>query len=70
MIGYHSWCTTGVFNVTAFVLIYFYVICFFFVITFVMARYADDNTPHCIGKTQEEVISKLETYSKSIFEWF
>ena len=32
--------------------------------------YADDNTPYCIGKTPEEVISQLEKSSKSIFEWF
>ena len=34
------------------------------------ASYADDNTPYCIGKTPEEVISQLEKSSKSIFEWF
>ena len=32
--------------------------------------YADDDTPYCIGKTPEEVISQLEKSSKSIFEWF
>ena len=32
------------------------------------ASYADDNTPYCIGKTPEEVISQLEKSSKSIFE--
>ena len=31
-------------------------------------RYADDNTPYCIGKTLEEVISQLEKSSKSTFE--
>ena len=30
--------------------------------------YADDNTPYCIGKTPEEVISWLEKSSKSIFQ--
>ena len=34
------------------------------------ASYADDNTPYCIGKTPEEVLSQLEQSSKSIFEWF
>ena len=34
------------------------------------AKYADDNTPYCIGKTPQEVISQLEKSSKSIFEWF
>ena len=34
------------------------------------ASYADNNTPYCIGKTPEEVISQLEKSSKSIFEWF
>ena len=34
------------------------------------ASYADDNTPYCIGKTPQEVISQLEKSSKSIFEWF
>ena len=34
------------------------------------ASYADDNTPYCIGKTPEEVISQLEKPSKSFFEWF
>ena len=34
------------------------------------ASYADNNTPYCIGKTSEEVISQLEKSSKSIFEWF
>ena len=34
------------------------------------ASYADDNTPYCIGKTPEEVISQLEKSSKSIFEGF
>ena len=34
------------------------------------ASYADDNTPYCIGKTPEEVISQLEKSSKSIFAWF
>ena len=32
------------------------------------ASYADDNTPYCIGKTPEEVMSQLEKSSKSIFE--
>ena len=34
------------------------------------ASYADDNTPYCIGKAPEEVISQLENSSKSIFQWF
>ena len=34
------------------------------------ASYADDNTPYCIGKTPEEVISPLEKSSESAFEWF
>ena len=28
------------------------------------------NTPYCMGKTPEEVISQLEKSSKFIFEWF
>ena len=32
--------------------------------------YADDNTPYCIGNTAQEVISRLEKSSISIFEWF
>ena len=35
-----------------------------------MTSYADDNTPYCIGKTPQEVISQLGKSSKSIFEWF
>ena len=35
-----------------------------------VASYADDNTPYCISKTTEEVISQLEKSSISIFEWF
>ena len=34
------------------------------------ASYADDNTPYRTGKNPEDVISKLEKSSKSIFEWF
>ena len=34
------------------------------------ARYADNNTSECIGKTPEEVVSQLEKSSRSIFEWF
>ena len=34
------------------------------------ASYAGDNTPYCIGKTPEKVISQLEKSSKSFFEWF
>ena len=34
------------------------------------SSYAGDNTPYCIGKTPEEVISQLEKCSISIFEWF
>ena len=34
------------------------------------ASYADDNTPYCIGKGPEEVISQLEKSSKSVFQWF
>ena len=34
------------------------------------ASYADDNTPYYIGKTIEEVISKLEKPPISIFKWF
>ena len=30
----------------------------------------DDNTPYCIGKTPEKVISQLDKFSESIFEWF
>ena len=51
-----------------FYLIYFYVICFFFVMTD-FASYADNNTLYCIGKTPEEVTSQLQKSSKSIFEW-
>ena len=29
--------------------------------------YADDNSPYCIGKTPEEVISQSEKSSKTIF---
>ena len=43
---------------------------FFFCNDIDFASYADDNTPYCIGKTPEEVISQLEKSSKSIFEWF
>ena len=43
---------------------------FFFCNYIDFANYADDNTPYCIGKTPEEVISQLEKSSKSIFEWF
>ena len=30
--------------------------------------YTDHNTPYCIGKTPEEVISQSQKSSKSIFE--
>ena len=52
-----------------FCLIHFYVICFF-CNDIDFASYAYDNTPYCIGKTPEEVITQLEESSKSIFEWF
>ena len=32
--------------------------------------FADGNTPYCIGKTPEEVISEIEKSSISMFEWF
>ena len=32
--------------------------------------YTDYNTPDCMGKTPEEVISQLEKSSISVFEWF
>ena len=31
--------------------------------------YGNDNTPYCICKSPEEVISQLEKSSISIFEW-
>ena len=34
------------------------------------ASYADGNTPYCIRKIPDEVMSQLEKSSKSIFEWF
>ena len=34
------------------------------------ASYADNNTPYCVGKTPEELISQLEKSSKSFFDWF
>ena len=34
------------------------------------AGYADNNTPCCIGKTPDVVLSQLEKSSKSTFEWF
>ena len=34
------------------------------------SSYAGYNTPYCIGKTPEEVISQLEKCSISVFEWF
>ena len=34
------------------------------------ASYTDDSILYCIGKTPEEVISKLEKSSKSICKWF
>ena len=70
MVGYHSWCTTGQgLYWDHFCLTYFYEN-FFFCNDIDFASYADNNTPYCIGKTPEEVISQLEKPSKSFFEWF
>ena len=63
MVGYRRWCTTGVYNI-------FLCDMFLFCNDIDFANYADDNTPYCIGKTPQEVISQLEKSSKSIFEWF
>ena len=35
-----------------------------------IASYADDNAPYTIGKSIEEVIQKLETTAKTLFQWF
>ena len=34
------------------------------------ASYADDNTPFFVGNNLDEVIFKLESASKTIFQWF
>ena len=34
------------------------------------ASYADDNTPYFIGKDLDDVISKLQNASKTLFQWF
>ena len=34
------------------------------------ASYADDNTPFVSEVTPENVVSSLESYSASLFEWF
>ena len=69
MVGYHSWCTTGVYTGTVFLNIF---LCdmFLFCNDKDFASFADDNTLYCIGNTPEEVISQLDKSSKSIFEWF
>ena len=34
------------------------------------ASYADDNTPFFVGNGLDEVIFKLQSYSKTLFQWF
>ena len=34
------------------------------------ASYADDNTPFFVGKDLDDVISKLQNASKTLFQWF
>ena len=69
MVGYRSWCTTGVYTGTVFLNIF---LCdmFLFCNDKDFASFADDNTPYCRGNTPEEVIIQLDKSSKSIFEWF
>ena len=43
---------------------------FFFCNYIDFTSYADDNTPYCIGKTPEEVISWLEKSSNPFFNSF
>ena len=35
-----------------------------------IASYADDNTPYITGNSMEEVIQKLESASRKVFQWF
>ena len=69
MVGCRSWCTTG--SILG-PLLFNTLLCdmFLFCNDLDFASYGDDNTPYCIGKTPEEVISQLEKSSKSIFQWF
>ena len=34
------------------------------------ANYADDNTPLCVGNALDEVIFKVQSASKTLFQWF
>ena len=34
------------------------------------ASYADDNTPFFVGKDLDDIISKLQNASKTLFQWF
>ena len=34
------------------------------------ASYADDNTPFFVDKDLDDVISKLQNVSKTLFQWF
>ena len=69
MVGCRSWCTTG--SILG-PLLFNTLLCdmFLFCNDLDFGSYGDDNTPYCIGKTPEEVISQLEKSSKSIFQWF
>ena len=69
MVGYHSWCTTGVYT-GPFLFNIFLCDMFLFCNDIDFASYEDDKTLYCIVKTPEEVISHLEKSSKSIFERF
>ena len=37
---------------------------------FELASYADDNTPDAVGSNIEELIVKLQSASKTLFQWF
>ena len=35
-----------------------------------LASYSDDNTPYAVGNNIEKLIIKLQSVSKTLFQWF
>ena len=43
---------------------------FFIVDDMNIASYADDNTPHIVANTVDDIIESLEQASDKLFDWF